>query len=201
MKKILLFILVSATTILLVDMASYSLLSKKEYNTKIFFGSNSSLKIHCKTNVNSFDCNFDVNKLSDSLNVSYTNSGSLIEFSQANLILPNIFFNCGGRGINKDFHSLLKSEEFPEIQLTLVNISFLSKDLCNAQAQIDIVICDIIKTYKIPITINSETGITVKGRLPIDILDFSLEPPKKVLGMIKVSNEIEIEFNLNIIKC
>lgn len=201
MNRFRLYILVVTAAIFLLGVANSSLLSEKEYNAKIFFGSKSSLKIHCKTNINRFDCDFNLNKLSDSLMVSYSTNGSLLEFSKANLILPNVFFNCGGQGINKDFHTLLKTKEFPEIQLTLIRLNFLSKDLCTATAEIDIVICGIIKTYKIPITINSDHSINVEGKLPIDILDFSLEPPSKVLGMIKVSNEIEIEFNLNILRC
>ncbi|MBT8324061.1 MAG: YceI family protein [Winogradskyella sp.] len=173
----------------------------KEYRTQIFFSSNSSLRINCKTNINKFYCDFDINKVSDSLEISYSTNGSKLDFSKASLILPNLFFNCGGRQINKDFHALLKTEEFPEIQLTLINLSFLEKDACNAIVTVDIEICDIIKTYKIPVTINTDNSINVAGKLPIDILDFSLEPPTKVLGMIKVSNEIEIEFHLNINIC
>ena len=55
-------------------------------------------------------------------------------------------------------------------------------------------ICNIVNTYIIPISIVENGGLYVKGTLPLDIKDFSLTAPTKVLGVIKVSSEIEIQF-------
>ena len=46
----------------------------------------------------------------------------------------------------------------------------------------------------------SENGLYVRGLLPININDFKLKAPTKMLGIVKVSPQIEIDFSLEILK-
>lgn len=170
-------------------------------DSTVFFSSESYLKINGKTNVSNFECNFNMNTLSDSINVNYSAYDRIIKFNKAALILPNLQFNCGGRAINKDFKKLLNTDEFPEIILNLKEISKINIDDNSITATVDIMICNIVNTYNIPISIVENDGLYVKGTLPLDINDFSLTPPTKILGMIKVSSEIEIQFSLKILNC
>ncbi|GAB4163259.1 MAG: hypothetical protein Tsb0033_23370 [Winogradskyella sp.] len=164
----------------------------------VFFCEGSSLKIKGSSNVNKFECVLDMNTLSDRLLVSYKESQGYLDFKNTKLVIPAKHFDCGGKMINKDFKKLLNVDDFPEISLTLKKAmkSKVSQDCTMATIQVDI--CDIKNTYDVPIsTSKSIDGINIDGVLALNINDFSLEPPKKMLGVIKVSPVIEIEFLLN----
>lgn len=165
----------------------------------VAFSSQSELIIKGKTNVNRFQCAYDISELSDSLQIIYKEKQDALEFTKANIILENLSFNCGHSSINKDFNKLLKTEQFPAISICLLEVSKTAK-ASEVLAKVQIVICNIKKTYKVPIHINTSHVVTISGVLPIDINDFNLEAPKKAMGIIKVSNEIEIDFSLKVSK-
>ncbi len=164
----------------------------------INFSSDSYLKINGKTNVNTFGCAFNIDAFSDAIKVNFKEYDSSVKFSNTTLRLSNIEFDCGGKAINKDFNKLLNSEEHPEIVLNLKEISKTEEDINSTIATVEIIICKISKTYKIPVSVDSKNGLYVSGLLPININDFNLKAPKKMLGMVKVSPKIEIEFSLKI---
>ncbi|WP_158281905.1 YceI family protein [Winogradskyella wandonensis] len=173
----------------------------KTKSYRIYFSPESSLIIKGTSNVNSFKCEYNISKFSDSLSVNFLENLDIIEFKNTELILPNINFNCGHRGITKDFNKLLKTEEFPQIRIALLRVISLDNSENEAIVSLDITICGISNTYDIPIKVNGNNEVRVQGLLPINIEDFKLEAPTKVLGIIKVSNKIEIDFNLKILKC
>lgn len=164
----------------------------------VSFCEGSSLKIKGSSNVNKFECDLDMNTLSNKFVVSFKESDDYLNFTDTELIIPAKHFDCGGKIINKDFQKLLNVDHFPEIKLTLKRVmkSKISQDC--TMATIEVVICDIKNIYDVPIsTSKSIEGINIDGILALNINDFSLEPPKKMLGVIKVSPIIEIEFLLN----
>jgi hypothetical protein len=61
-------------------------------------------------------------------------------------------------------------------------------------AKVDIDICDLQKTYQIPIKIAKKDKLRVSGVLPLNINDFNLSSPSKFFGIIKVEPEIKIDF-------
>ncbi len=168
--------------------------------TTINFSSDSYLKINGKTNVSTFGCAFNIDAFSDAINISFKEYDSSIKFSDATLKLPNVEFNCGGKAINKDFNKLLNTEKHPEIILRLKEISEIDDNDNSVTATVEIIICKISKTYKVPISVDSENGLYVRGLLPININDFKLKAPTKMLGIVKVSPQIEIDFSLEILK-
>jgi hypothetical protein len=47
----------------------------------------------------------------------------------------------------------------------------------------------------VPVAYNQNNG-NVKGQLKLNIKDFKLKSPKKLLGMVVVNDNVEISFNL-----
>lgn len=164
----------------------------------VFFSSESYLKIKGETNVNTFECEFDMMTISDAVSIKYQDYNSKIQFDDTKLILPNLKFDCGGKGINKDFNELLNTESFPEITLKLKEISKIKRDKDLVTAIVEITISNIVRTYTVPVSIANDKHLCVSGIMPLDINDFNLTAPTKMLGMIKVSPKIEIQFSLNI---
>ena len=56
-------------------------------------------------------------------------------------------------------------------------------------------IAGVEKEYLVPVIFNSNTN-NVKGQLKLNIKDFKLKSPKKLLGMVVVNDNVEINFNL-----
>lgn len=202
LKLILIMIRILLSAILLLGF-THALFVEEEFNSKevkVFLSPDSYLKINGKTNVSTFQCQFDIATFSKGVSLMYKDYDSIIKFDAAKLTLPNLKFDCGGKAINKDFNKLLNTDEHPEIILNLREISKQLNDKNTVNAIIEITICDIIKTYTIPVSVANEGGICVSGLLPININDFNLTAPTKMLGIVKVYPEIEIDFLLQISK-
>ena len=191
MKKIIIFISV-ITALSFTD----SFVGK----TSVTITPNSKLLIIGKTNVNTFKCQYDVLKLNKPISVSFKKRGNKINFDKTTLVLDNINFDCGGIGINNDFHELLKTKSHPQVLLKLKEINKDPNNESIVQALVDLEIAGITKSYEVPVTLRENGIMFIKGVLALNIRDFNLEPPKKALGMIVVKDVIEINFELAIKK-
>lgn len=154
----------------------------------------SKLNITGDTNISAFECTFDTGYLKKAQNLRYKGKDSHLKFTDAVLTLNTQGFDCGNDRINKDFHDLIKSEQYPEIFLELSEIKITEDEL--AMATVSITIAGITKEYHLPVEIRKGDISVYKGNLELDINDFGLEPPKKLFGMIKVKDEIQINFDL-----
>lgn len=163
-------------------------------NKHIYILPKSELKIKGKSNINKFTCDFNFFKLENPLVISYQEKENKRYFNSATLPIKNIFFDCGGRQINKDFHKLLNTKEFPQILIQLKEIEYLQESI---KACIEMEIAGVSKTYTLHVTQTKENIHNILGVLELDISDFNLESPTKLLGIIVVSDIIEIDFNLS----
>ncbi len=155
---------------------------------------NSELSITGDTNINKFGCEFNTFYLEQCREVVYQKEGNSISFKNAILTLKNEGFDCGNKAINKDFHSLLNTKEYPKITLELTEIILDKVDKGKASVKINIAGKEM--TYIVPIEIVAAPVNRFIGKLKLDIRDFGLEPPKKLLGLIVIKEEIDINFNL-----
>lgn len=167
-------------------------------NTKVQILPESKLTISGDTNINEFECEFNTAHLDENTNLRYKINKSNIVFENAVLNLDNKGFDCGNKGINRDFRDLIKSDQYPEIILTLKEIDLENPEL--AKAKVIICIAGIEKKYQVPVEISKGKVPHFKGKINLNIRDFKLEPPKKALGLIVVKEEIEVNFNLTVLE-
>lgn len=146
------------------------------------------------SNIAAFQCDFDNSYLKDSQNITYSRAGNEVKFTGAVLVLNNKGFDCGSKGINRDFHDLLQTEDHPRILLDLnkVILSSPTKGL----ATVGISIAGKQKFYEVPVSISDGAIAEFRGNMHLNIRDYGLEAPKKLFGMIVVKDEIDIKFNL-----
>lgn len=158
----------------------------------------SSLSITGNTNINEFECDFNTFYFEDkTITVNFSEKGDVLHFKNSVLPLENREFDCGNKGINKDFNSLLKTEKHPEILLKIHKIEKSSEEA--ARVRLKFRIAGIENDYSFPVTITGdEEELCFNGKLALNIGDFNLEAPKKMFGLIVIDEEIEINFNLNI---
>ncbi|HZW77939.1 MAG TPA: YceI family protein [Flavobacteriaceae bacterium] len=156
----------------------------------------SSLKIKGKTNVNVFECDFNSRLLNRSGFISLRNIENGIRFQDAVLQIPNSGFDCGNKGINKDFQTLLKSENHPQIEIKLLYKEQVNDRLAMVKVQLSI--AGKSKIYQFPLEVDPSCQKKYSGKWQLRISDFDLEAPKKLFGMIVIKEEIEIDFHLHV---
>lgn len=167
-------------------------------NALVYIAAESKLQISGTTNINTFTCEFNTAEMMEPILVHYEKTGSKYIFHKADLKLNNLGFDCGSRGINRDFHGLLKSKEYPHILLRLKEIEMNGNDSSDLCAEVDIEIAGLVNSYKVPVKFEQKDNMCILGELKLNLDDFKLKAPKKVLGLITVHETIAINFDLAI---
>ena len=153
----------------------------------------SELIITGSTNVNKFDCEFDIALISDEKEVKFIRDDNFINFSNLKLHLLTEGFDCGNRRMNADFQDLLMCKKYPEIEIEIDRVEHFSEEY--SKVYIRVQLAGKSNSYHLPVQIEQDRFI---GKFRMNIRDFGLEPPKKALGLIEVDEQIEVQFNLKV---
>jgi hypothetical protein len=110
-------------------------------------------------------------------------------------------FTSNNRMALRDFLKLVKSDVYPSFQVQLNAIETSSKtannDYLKGMASVNITITGVTKQYIIPISSERKGELfTFNGSKKLNIRDFGLKPPVEMMGMIRVSEWIDIDFNI-----
>lgn len=191
MKKVFKKILISALCVL--PVLAYA------QNGKVQLSNESKLSINGKSNVNDFRCQSEHELQQDSLQFDYHFQEQTINVDGVTLSLEVDQFDCGKRGINRDFRSTLKYKEYPFIHITLNELVLEeATDIVPTNARVTISIAGVEQEYLVPLTAfsSSEERILVGGTKTLYMSDFGLTPPSPLLGLVQVSDELDITFDL-----
>ena len=150
------------------------------------------------TNVNSFTCLLGEYNLHEVL-ISKDNSEGY-QFDKGKISLEIQAFDCGNSMMNKDLYRTLKANDYPRITLTLTRI--LLKTEINGFGLFDINIggekkSEIIIDLEIYNTLNT---LYLSGSKKFNMTEFGITPPSRLFGMIQVADDIEIDFDLVLVK-
>ncbi|MEP0006452.1 MAG: YceI family protein [Balneola sp.] len=156
----------------------------------------SKLSILGTSNVTDFECLYDNDFRIDTLSHYLTFDQGIIKVSGDTLKLKIENFDCGKRGINKDFRSSLKSNEYPSIDISL--ISFKQSDTLLKAVNVIISLAGSEKQFELEFKSSYlENGlIKIEGEQKLTMSDFNITPPRALLGLIKVRDELTIKFEL-----
>lgn len=153
----------------------------------------SHISIHGSSNINQFQLinhNPKIVRLQDSVN--YKKRDQRIEIS------VNQFEGTNKR-IRKDFLEMVNASEYPFIIMVIEprGLAKCRNEKGLSDFKTEITIAGVSKRYVVPCSIDSceNSGYVLKGRLEIKLTDFGIDPPKKLLGIIEVDNEVRIDYN------
>jgi len=129
------------------------------------------------------------------------NSENTTTLKQNQLSVELRSFESKNKMALKDFWKLLKSETYPCLNVQIIYMDFHPsmgvKQTYNGKAVLCITITGIKKYYSIPINFcSTEETYTINGKHKLNIKDFGLTPETKMMGMIKVNDWIDIDFNI-----
>lgn len=164
------------------------------------------LVINGKTNVNKFHCYY--HQLSTKpLPVVLNQLENSITVKNAALILQTHQFDCNNQMMNKDFQQLLQSEAYPQIEIEILRLhqsphsdrklsSHLNEVSFTIWVQALFRIVGNEHQYSFPVKVidNSDDALNLQGSVDLNLLDFDITPPKKLLGLVEVQELITIDF-------
>jgi len=186
--------------VLLISMLSGPLFSQT--TVKVDLLKNSWLAIHGTSNVLPFKLVQDGEKLlGKSITMTATESQNKIYLSQNQLAIQVKNFTSENPMALRDFKKLIKADTYPSIKAQLNYIEASpgnEKELYSkGSASVNITIAGVVKQYIIPVSSNKYGEyVSVAGVKKISIRDFGLEPPTEMMGLIKVSEWVSIDFNM-----
>ncbi len=130
-----------------------------------------------------------------------TQNQNKIFISENQLSIPVNNFNSDNKMALRDFKKLMKSDTYPNLQVQLNYFETLpateKKEITKGNASVSITITGITKQFIIPVTSSQDGDIySISGSKNMSIREFGLTPPVEMLGMIKVSEWIDIDFHL-----
>ena len=103
-------------------------------------------------------------------------------------------FDCANKIMTKDFKATLKSDQYPTI-----NIDFTSFNKTNTGKYgcwANVTLMNRVKKYYFEFTLSSNNQLI--GSRTIKFSDFGIAPPKKMGGMIRVDDNLNLKFKLKV---
>ncbi len=153
----------------------------------------SEIVIEGRSNLNRFSCGYDANITQSKNLITYDIVDNTFFLKDANLMLQSKQFDCGGPLINKDFNKLMQTDLYPNISIKLNQVK-VEQEAYIITANIKI--AGKSKKYKFDMCHNQDNNYT--GELSLNIQDFDLQAPNKLLGAIKVDPVIDINFDMDL---
>lgn len=168
-------------------------------NGKVQLSNESKLSINGKSNVNDFRCQSEHELQQDPMDFSYHLHGDTVNVDGVALSLEVSKFDCGKKAINRDFRSTLKYKEHPFINIILNELVLENQeDIIPTTAKVTIIIAGVERQYEVPLNAfeSRENSVLVGGSKVLRMTDFGLTPPAPMFGLIQVSDELEVQFDL-----
>lgn len=187
--------LISLFTLLCLSESSFA---QKTMEVESLILEGSKLSINGTSNVNDFECIYDDRFETDTLKHIVQVEEAIVVLDGDQLKLEIDSFDCGKRGINRDFRNTLKSKVYPNIQIELVKV--VAQNEIPFEAEIMASLAGVTNRYILElVNLSIENEQTqFEGTLTLKMSDFNLSPPTALFGLIKVRDEIDVNFLLKI---
>jgi hypothetical protein len=158
---------------------------------------NSTLAIDGSSNINKFTCDVVEYLRSDTLKHVSDDLSRKFIFTNSHLSIDIKRFDCHQKFITADFRKMLKVDKYPDLQIHFVSLDEFQKDGTVA----GVVIIELAGVRRrMDVVYNCKTiggnQLKLEGQKLMRFADFALEPPKKIGGLIRINEEINVHFNL-----
>ncbi|RQO69565.1 YceI family protein [Pedobacter sp. KBW06] len=160
------------------------------------------LKVNGSTNINKFSCIVPEYVQPDTLICYKENKNGPLKIS-GSMALDVQKFDCKHAVMTNDLRKTLKAKVYPKIIIKFLNLSKYP-DLYNREEAIKgavtIELAGIVKHFEVDYkyTMTGNGNLKLIGTKQVNFSDFNISPPRKLGGMIKTNNELNVEFVLNI---
>jgi len=188
--------------IFLLIFGSLFILPKSYGDKNAMFCRLQTISIAGKTNVNRFEFLYDTSSIKRIQSCEENQGGSYLN-NHAKFKLPVRAFDSDNKKMNRDFYKMLEASQYPEIIVKIEKT--ILKKIVNGELfssiKLDLTLAGNTRTVNTKCSYlkkDSESKIILKGKTKINLDNFSLNPPKKMLGLIQVDETILINFEVSL---
>lgn len=158
-----------------------------------------SVKVNGSTNVNKFSCSINGYPNSDTLSL---NTGAMPLSMIGKLALPVSNFDCNNAMMTSDLRKTLKAKEFPMLRISFVSLEkypALQSAPERIKGVVNVELAGVNKRTEVNYSVSADNQkiIHLIGTQTLHFSDFNLTPPRKLGGMIRANNELDVEFRIN----
>jgi hypothetical protein len=174
---------------------------QKTNTTKWVVQGGGSLKVDGSTNINKFTCRIINYNTPDTLTITRNKDINLP--MGGNISLDIAAFNCGNPIMTSDLRKTLKYKDFPKLIIDFISLSKLpdpTKANTDITGLVDIELAGVKKRILVSYSFTAFTkdNFRLTGKNDVNFSDFNLIPPRKLGGMIKTNERLDVEFELTL---
>ncbi len=167
----------------------------------------SKLQIKGTSNVTDFTCLCLESFPKTKVQVVATEDAAKATFSNTVLQIRTKKLDCGNKPMNNDMYSTLKADDHPHIQIELIETRHSSGKLLrkaeewqSIEAIAHFSIAGVTRKESLSVHAKKITDSSYRFKSSKTILftDYGIKPPRALMGLIKVDNEISLELDLMI---
>jgi hypothetical protein len=160
----------------------------------------SSLNIQGSSNVTDFTCEVTEYARQDTLVYVKDDQHRKLRFLKSELSIDINRFDCHKPYITADFRHTLKSKENPCLKIRLVSLDDLNPNAMEQRVNgvTEIILAGVDKRIEVDFTAHNLGGnrLELTGQKDLHFSDFNLEPPRKLAGLIRINEDIRVNFRL-----
>jgi hypothetical protein len=163
------------------------------------YNSSGFINVTVLSNINKESLQYDLKQVCLSLGEG-PEAGNVRDTSVSRIIVPVKDFKCTNRFVYKDFLTLLKAEQYPYLEIDILNNPDIENRKFNSVTlkDVTVTVAGVSKQLDINCTIHNgdNNNQIINGSALVKLTDLNIIPPVKMLGLVKVENEITINFEL-----
>ncbi|HEX8376878.1 MAG TPA: YceI family protein [Pedobacter sp.] len=183
-------------------MSGFNVQVSKPHITRWVITKGCFLKVGGSTNVNKFNCVIANYSTPDTLSFFRGNSSSPIKVL-GNVKLNVQQFDCHNPVMTSDLRKTLKVKEFPNLVIRFISLNKYPDNNTSTEALNGIVtieLAGVSRRFNVAYKLikNGSNALTMVGTRQVTFSDFNIVPPRKIGGMIKTNDELDVVFNLNV---
>ena len=158
---------------------------------------NSTLAIDGSSNINKFTCDIREYIKTDTLRSVNDQARRKFIFQNSHLSVDIKRFDCHHKYITSDFRKMLKSDHYPSLVIRFISLEEFHQDGI-VKGLVDIELAGKRKRMEINYSCShiGANQLRLQGVKLMKFSDFELEAPKKIGGLIRINEEIIVNFNL-----
>jgi hypothetical protein len=164
---------------------------RTNYNTSGF------INITVETNLNRLFFRYDLKEWCLSA-LGTTESEYSHDTSLSRITIPVKDFKCANQFVYRDFLTLLKVDQFPDLEIAMPQYPDIVSYKENSVTlnDVSLTVAGMTKKYNIDCEIKStdDENQILSGLIRVKLTDHEIDPPVKWIGLVKVKNEIIVKF-------
>ena len=160
----------------------------------------SRLNIEGSSNISQFTCHVMQYLQSDTLRWVRDDRSKKLQFMNSAVNIEVSQFDCHHKFITADLRKTLKSNKYPYLRihfLTMDDLTWIQEGQL-VRGQVNIELAGVVKRFDMEYRVIHEQGsrFRLSGSKRMHFSDFNLVPPSKLAGLVKINEDIKVNFEL-----